>query len=114
MLAESSFTLKPEPFIQAYRWLVVCIDLQLQPRQVEPVIRQIKGRAHQRRSDALALPLIVHAHSDCANMPPTGAVLESLHPEHSHHLIANDCHQVVGAVTWIREPPPPMLAGWIR
>src|SRR6266446_1459883 len=101
--------LKPEPLIQAYCCLVVCIDLQLQPHQVKPVIRQVKARAHERRSNTLALPLIVHAHSDCSDVSPTRPVLESVHSEHSHHLIADNCYQVVCAVTGIRKSLPPML-----
>lgn len=105
--------LEPEPLIQAYRWLIIRVDLKFQSREVEPVIRQIKTCAHQGCSDTFALPLIVHAHPDCSDVPPPGSVRESNYVEHPHHTITHDCHQFVDAVVSLCKPLSPLLTGWI-
>src|SRR5215208_6825488 len=48
---------------------VVSVDAQLDTGEVQPVVRQVQGRLHQRRPDALALPVVVYSHPDIARMP---------------------------------------------
>src|SRR5215217_9039776 len=57
VLAQQALALEAEALVEADGRLVVRVDLQLQPREVEPVVRQPDARAHERRADALALPL---------------------------------------------------------
>src|SRR5436305_13030511 len=113
MLSKRSLTLKAELLIQAYRWLVIRINLKLKSREVEPVIRQVKPCIHQRLSNTLALPLIMYAHPDCSDVPPPRSIRESMQPHHPHHTVADDRHQVVRAVASVREPLPPLFKGRI-
>src|SRR5919109_852857 len=47
---------------------VVSVDAQLDTGEVQPVVRQVQRRLHQRRPDALAPSVITHGHPDAAEV----------------------------------------------
>src|SRR5947209_15831632 len=113
MLSHRPFTLKPEPLVQMYRRLVIRIDLKLQSREVEPVIRKVYPGLHQRRPDALSLPLDMHRYPNCSDVSPARSIRKSMQPQHPYHMVTDHRHKVVCSITRFCKPLPPLLARWI-
>src|SRR5215203_6825460 len=66
----SALDLEPELLIESDSSGVVDVHGEFDAREVEPVIRQVQGRLHQRGADAPALPVIAHSHADLSHVPP--------------------------------------------
>jgi hypothetical protein len=91
---------------------VVHVDAQLDACQVQPVVRQVKHRLHERRPHALALPVVAHGHPDAADVPHAQAGGGGLQADASDHLSFHTGHQRVQSLGWLREPPAPGFRRW--
>src|SRR5215210_2198669 len=84
---------EPELLIQGDRGGVVHIDVQLDAREVQPVVRQVQRRLHKRRPDAFTLPVVAHGHPDAADVTHAPAGRRSVQAEASDNLFLHASHQ---------------------
>src|SRR5918911_4265007 len=66
--AVGTLDLEPKFLIESYCSGIIHVDAQLDAREVQPVVRQVQCRLHQRRPDTLALPVIAYGHPDAADV----------------------------------------------
>jgi len=95
MLPQHSFALEPKLLIQSNRCFVVRVNLQLEPREIQPLVRQINAGLHQRFSHTFPLPRFTDTDPDDAGMASTRFVRESIDREHPDHVLATDGDEAV-------------------
>ena len=113
MLSQSSFDFKSETFVKTNRCLIVCVDFELESREVQSVVCQIYDRTHELFANAFTLPVGMYADPNRSSMSTAWPVWNS-DTNHSDDLAVDDTYEVVNAISVFRESLSPVLARGIR
>ena len=92
---QCAFDEEAEFFVEPHGRFVVGVDFQLQPAQVQPLVRQVNGRLHERRTHALTLPIVAYRHANVSGVTATWVVRGRVHRQLAHHFALDAGHQFV-------------------
>src|SRR5829696_37835 len=74
VLSQSSFKFKSKTLVEVYRSFVISIDFEFEPREIQPVVREIDCRTEERSSNTFALPIRMNTDPESAGMSATRLV----------------------------------------
>ena len=86
-----------------YPGRVVHVDFELDPGEVQPVLREVERRLHELRSDAFSLPIFAHSHADAADVAYPRACWGGDQGQFSDYFVACAGDQLVEAFRRVLE-----------
>src|ERR671920_1832913 len=107
--AVGTLDLEPKFLIESYCSGIIHVDAQFDAREIQPVVRQVQRRLHQRRPYPLALPVVTHGHPDTADVTHAPAGRGGLQAEASDHLALHTGHQRIQTLRKLRKSLAPHL-----